>query len=199
MNHDKVLFVHIPKTGGRSIKDFLVKNDLDHWNRMPRLTNHDAIFNLTKINDVSDTFIFSIVRNPFTRAYSHYIHVLHRRRWEGWDYISFNDFLKYVRCHGNMYFTDRPLEFMPLATNCQSFYLHDDSGTMSLINKIYRFENLNEFEIDFNTALPKINVGKYTKDEYFEAYTTDNINLVRQVYSQDFELFSYSKHFDDSN
>jgi hypothetical protein len=199
MNHDKVLFVHIPKTGGRSIVDFLNRNNLDQWVRNPRLTNHDTIFNLANNNDLSNTFIFSVVRNPFTRAFSHYNHILDRRREAGKHDITFNEFLKYARSRGNLIFMDSHLEYMPFLINSsQAFYLHDDTGTMSLINKIYKFENLKEFENDFNTVLPKLNVGKYTFQDYLEAYTKDNINLVRQVYLEDFISFNYSNNFDDS-
>jgi len=199
MNHNKVLFVHIPKTGGRSIFSALSSiNYPDTWERTSRLTDHDAIFNLEKNNNLSDTFIFSVVRNPFTRAFSHYIHVCKRRSVERKSNISFTEFLHHVRCKGNSYFLDTPQEYMPLAIMTQAFYLHDRSGTMSLINKIYRFENLNEFEKDFNTQLPVVNVGNYSKQEYLEAYSKENMNLVRHIYFEDFAFFNYSTNFDDS-
>ena len=194
MNHSKVLFIHIPKTGGRSI----FKCIKDSWNRIPILTEHDAIFNLEKTNDLSDTFIFSVVRNPFTRAFSYYIHVCKRRNIEQKPHISFGEFLHYVRCKGNNFFLDKPQEYMPIAINTQAFYLHDRSGTMSLINKIYRFEYLLDFEADFNTRLPRINVGNYSEQDYLNAYSKENINLVKHIYFEDFTLFNYSTNFDDS-
>lgn len=88
---------------------------------------------------------------------------------------------------------------MPFVINSdQSFYLHNRQGTLSSISKIYRFENLAEFENDFNTVLPRLNVGSYTFNDYLESYTQENINLVKQVYLEDFVLFDYSIHFDDS-
>ena len=195
MNHSKVLFIHIPKTGGRSIFESIQ----DSWNRIPILTNHDALFNLEKTNDLSNTFIFSVVRNPFTRAFSQYIHVCKRRKNEGKPHISFDEFLHYVRCKGNNFFLDKPQEYMPIAITTQAFYLHDRSGTMSLVNKIYRFENLEEFESDFKTQLKRINVGDYTQQDYLNSYTKENINLVKHIYFEDFVLFNYSTNFEDSN
>jgi hypothetical protein len=112
--------------------------------------------------------------------------------------MSFDEFLHYVRCKGNNFFLDKPQEYMPIAITTQAFYLHDRSGTMSLINKIYRFEYLLDFESDFNTRLPRINVGNYSEQDYLNAYSKQNINLVKHIYFEDFTLFNYSTNFDDS-
>jgi len=67
-----------------------------------------------------------------------------------------------------------------------------------IANKIYRYESLSEFEIDFDTKLEVTNVGVYTKSDYLTSYSKQNINLVKQLYFEDFIRFNYSDNFDES-
>ena len=93
LENKKLLFIHIPKTGGTSISEKLKEMGLNIWNRDYKFLNHDPLFMLSKNNNLSEAFKFTVVRNPYTRAYSYYIHF---KRVNGVE-VSFYDFLLYVK------------------------------------------------------------------------------------------------------
>ncbi len=203
----KVLFVHIPKTAGVSIRRFLVANNLENWVRMPFLRHHDPFFLLEENNNLDDTFVFTVVRNPYTRAFSHYNYIK-----ELFDpSFDFTEFLKYIKFKGNNFFNVRFLKkehipflgikpFLkkrPLIFYDQTFFTHNKENKVG-VQKIYKFENLVEFENDFDIKLRRTNVGNYTKESFFDAYTEENINLVRYLYCNDFINFNYSTDIKDS-
>lgn len=166
---------------------------MDKWKREYIFTHHDPLFYLETVNDLSNTFIFSVVRNPFTRVFSHYVHARNIKQIN----LSFNEFLKYIRYNGNVFLVPAFYPSLPLVWYNQSFYLHSNNGQM-IANKIYRYESLSEFEIDFDTKLEVTNVGVYTKSDYLTSYSKQNINLVKQLYFEDFIRFNYSDNFDES-
>ena len=197
-DHKKILFIHIPKTAGSSITKILQKNNLDNWKREKILNHHDPLFLIERNNDLSNTFKFSIVRNPYKRAFSHYKHIVQTRN----VVMTFYDYLMYVRLNGNIRLYDSKyassfIERLPLLSYTQSFYLHDTIGNFS-IDKIYRMEQFDEIEKDFGLKLPKENVGAYSHTEYLNNYDLRIKSLVKYIYSYDFDLFNYSTHFDDS-
>lgn len=183
MNHSKVLFIHVPKTGGTSIASFLEQNNMDSWIRQYP-ARHDPYHFMQEVNNItSDVFSFAVVRNPFTRTYSYYKHFNYQNQLN----VSFSEFLNYVK--NKISFPKTPMIIFP-----QSFYLYDLDGEISL-SKIYRFENLKEFEIDFNVNLPHFRKGCYNKEDYYRDYTQDNISLVRDIYHNDFKVLNYSDSF----
>ena len=188
------MFVHVPKTGGTSIRTFLDDHGLDQWNRDSRLVHHDPLFMLLKNNDIpDDANVFSVVRNPYTRAFSYYKHFMHQNG----VLRSFHYFLNYVRNKGMPLLHQNAYSWTPMIIHNQSYYLHDDNGEMSL-TKLYKYENLAEFEKDFDTKLPRYNVGNYTREEYLNCYDKQCIGLVKQIYLEDFINFNYSMNFEES-
>jgi hypothetical protein len=183
MNSNKVLFIHIPKTGGTSIASFLEKNNMDQWiRRYP--ARHDPYFFMQQINNISeDIFSFAVVRNPYTRTYSYYKHFNYQNQLN----VSFTEFLNYVK--NRISFSKTPMIIFP-----QSFYLFDLDNKISL-SKIYKFENLNEFEQDFKTKLPHLRKGTYNDNDYYKDYTKENIELVNEIYYDDFKILNYSTDF----
>ena len=84
-------------------------------------------------------------------------------------------------------------EKTPLIKYDQSFYIFEDGKTE--MDKIYKFENISELEKDMNITLPKINVGSYSKEEYYKDYTSYLIDRVRIIYARDFRNLGYSDEF----
>lgn len=179
----KLLFVHVPKTGGTSIKDFLESVGQDEWNRSWPM-GHDPYFELEKNNNIdNNVYSFAVVRNPYTRAYSYYRHYLTQNNVSE----SFYDFLNQVRVKYSA-------EKTPMMIYNQSFYTHDCFGNFKL-SKLYRFENLKELEEDLEITLPKLRIGEYSKEEMIESYSHDIIKLVKHLYFEDFYNFSYPLDF----
>jgi hypothetical protein len=131
-------------------------------------------------------FKFSIVRNPWTRAYSWYKNVqrdeLTRKEFKIHSQIDFYNFLK-LYINKNIL---RP----------QIFWLKNFKGAIDL-DYIGRFENLpNDFKIicDLMKIEPIIfpHELKGTDEGYQDAYDDNSINLIRSFYKEEIELFNYS-------
>ena len=180
MNISPLLFIHIPKTGGKSILKKLNENDLDPWKRVFPM-GHDPLFSLNKNNRISDdTFKFCIVRNPYQRTFSYYKHFCR----ENFLDVTLNEFLNYIK--QKKVFSRTPMMLYP-----QSFYIYNEFGRCGL-DKIYRYERFFEIEEDLGFKFERINVGNYSEDEYIECLKDkDNINLIQELYSVDFHKFGY--------
>ena len=70
----KWAYIHIPKTGGTSLTNILNKIE-----GTETIAVHDSIRALT---NVSNFFIFTIVRNPYTRIASAYSHRLRKNEFK---------------------------------------------------------------------------------------------------------------------
>lgn len=174
--NNKLLFIHIPKTGGTSI---LNKLDQSMWKKTI-YGGHDPLFVLEKNNNVQDSFSFCVVRNPYKRTFSYYEHF---KRVNNLDY-SFLEFLESIK--KKYFFKLTPMILFP-----QSFYVYGSNGEIS-VNKIYKYENFTEIEMDLNLKFKKLNIGNYNKEDYKNAYLDKNsINLVRDLFSVDFINFDY--------
>jgi hypothetical protein len=184
--NNSVLFVHIPKTGGTSFRTILDNAGLDIWDRDPRFIHHDPFYKLLLTNKVHPSvYTCTIVRNPYTRAYSYFKHFCRVNQ----IMCSFEWFLDYVRNREGFF----PLT--PLVKHPQTFYTFHDDRTL---DKIYKFENLSELEEDFKVDLPLLNKGDYNKSEYINDYTESNKKIVQHIYAEDFINFNYSFNFADS-
>jgi hypothetical protein len=180
--YDKVLFIHIPKTGGSSISNFIDTTTLDTWKK-GKIHMHYSYDTAKVIENVpEDAFKFAVVRDPFTRAYSYYKHFNKINKIN----YTINDFLNVVE--GTESFKDTPL-----VQFTQSYYLYSEGKNQ--MNKTYHFEKLKEFETDFGAKLGKDNKGLYTKEEYNRDYTNKIINRVLDIYEEDFVNFGYSTEF----
>lgn len=184
--YDKLLFVHIPKTAGTSILNVLKKRGLDPWDRRsvdyPR--GHLPL-SLLKQQSVFDeaVFSFAVVRNPYTRTYS----CFHQFNKTNKTNISFIDYLKNIQ-------QNKISKITPLLHLPQYLYLINENGDI-FVDKIYRFENLNELKDDFGWELGFDNPGRYVVELYNKDYTNEAIDLVQEIYESDFDRFEYSKTF----
>lgn len=180
MNTDlrnKLLFVHIPKTGGTSI---LNKLDQSMWKKVIH-AGHDPLFILESNNNIQDAFTFCVVRNPYRRTFSYYNHFKRQNKVE----CSFLHFLEVIK--KKIFFEKTPMIVFP-----QSFYVYDSSGVIS-IDKIYKYENFIELENDLNVKFDKLNVGNYNENDYMDAYADVNcISIVQELFSVDFINFDYN-------
>ena len=173
-----ILFIHIPKTGGTSIKNLINDN-------VPKKFpfGHDPLSSF-EIKEINDRFKFAVVRNPYTRTYSYYHHFCKQNNLK----ITFEDFLKNIETR--IFYKNTPMYFFQ-----QSFYVYDIEGNFSL-DKIYKYEKLYEFENDFSIVLPNLNCGSYKKFDFNDDYTPKCISMVKKLFFDDFLNFKYSFNFD---
>ena len=133
MRHDRngdFIFIHINKTAGSSIVDALGV-PLEHK------TAQQKVDQLGR--DIWDQRLtFAVVRNPWDRALSHY---LHRRRTVRGELspdstLSFADWLEKVHNARDRTYRNHEQMFIP-----QYEWLHDDGGSR-LVDTVIRFESL---------------------------------------------------------
>lgn len=189
----KLIFVHIPKTGGTTVEHYL--------NLMNCMQGYCVIKNIAFQhfnwkdykrflgNKIYNTYFkFSIVRHPVDRCISEYY-------WTPLNFgykkgTSFNKFLIEVEdIVKNKRFFDSVWHDH---FQSQSYYILDKNNKVQ-VDKIFRFEKF--FQI--NTFL-----NKYT-DEQIEAKQKNNIkklipnaqqiSKIYEIYKEDFENFNYEK------
>lgn len=183
-----LLFVHIPKTGGTSVKIALRENGIaDNWIRQTPpekyLWGHDPFYSLQKDNNLDGAFKFSVVRNPYEWIYSFYRFIMQINLH---NYKSFENFIDLLESSQNKH--------MSRNRQGQRYYLKDLQGNVSL-DKIYKFENLGELEKDLNISLPFINKGQYHPEDFFNDYKPKNIDRIRKIFEEDFSILGYKKEF----
>lgn len=215
-----IIFIHIPKTAGSSINHVILSRMKGiQWKRdIRKYFGHDPYNTIQRDNpnlSSLNPFIFTVVRNPFTRAYSCY----NMFRMSHDVPISFGNFLD-LYCEkkydeGGFLCERKPddvynegeiwLEFWRnmIIFSPQSYYVKDING--KILNNginIYRFENLKKVEkklsriLGENIKLPFVKHGDNTY--YRESYSDENIEKVLRMYSEDFKIFNYSTDFRDS-
>lgn len=181
INHAKSwAFVHIPKTGGTTITKIL-SEDTD----VEFVTSHDS---LRLIPD--NYYIFTFVRNPFTRLASAWMHGVRKNLYNP----SFDYFLKEVN--------ENDVWILP-----QTFYTNAGKGENKKVSFIGKYEDFNN---DLEKVLTKINV-KYNKIPHLNRNPIYNnhpnlkqhsyykhlfqekwmIDWVHERYYNDFKIFNY--------
>ena len=180
-----VLFIHIPKTGGNSIKQ-------TNFFKRCKYFGHAHVEKIKHRNMYK--YSFAIVRNPYDRLVSAYFYLkkggennngydsLMQKKLE--KYKDFKDFIKDLKLFTN------DLHFKP-----QHTFVCDSRGKI-IVNHILKVENIDK---DFsqllrskwlpNEKLQKINSSKH--DDFSNYYDDEIKKHVYAVYKKDFKLFNY--------
>ena len=178
----KIIMVHIPKTGGTSLKYAI-------WPEEEK-TIHEVASRYDKSNWES-YFTFAIVRNPYERLASQYVyHVksnykgFYLRKHPDLKKLSFEAYLnKFAKNH--RYGFEPQLEFI---THAQSTVKLDFLGKFETYAKdatqILR-------KINISVDLPRKNIG--IKKDYSDILSPDIKDLIFKYYEADFEAFDYKR------
>lgn len=187
------IFIHIPKSAGVSIYKSLF--DTDSFGHVP-LTHYQK--NMSK-KEFDSSYKFTFVRNPYDRLHSAYTYLKQggRKRPIDLEYSkrikkvdSFEEFVLKSLKDDNIWHMQH---FKP-----QVEYLKDMGNTINL-NFIGKFESL---ESDFNYVASKLNVNKKLgvlnktkadRKNYMTYYSQEMLQLVNDLYHDDFQSLGYQK------
>lgn len=211
----KFIFIHIPKTAGLSVTDAFGKYGRPRgrslWRSMSRRlpyreapslahfrVHEPASKMISKLSrPVFDSFhSFSVIRNPFEHAVSHYEYMKQFRIKSTADKVSKMSFVEYLKYRqGTPIWNDTIFAKMP----AQSYYLTDATGAV-VVDRLVRFENLSaeleQLSVDLKLpdfALRHVNKTKADKKPTADYYTDEAEDLVRAIYEPDFDLAGYSR------
>lgn len=192
VKNPSMMFIHIPKTGGESIREWIytnLKNELIVTNKLAKhATQHEIEDVLSKENyNQQVRFKFCVVRNPWERLVSAYEYMnkyfIGSKDGKAFS-VSFDDFIR--RKHP---FKEGPWGFLTLP---QVSYFKSDCIVL-------RYENLaQEFDIVRNMVqsdMPLPHKNKLEYLDYKKYYTHDTANIVAKYCKADIDRFRYSFHY----
>ena len=209
------IFVHIPKTAGLSVTDAFGKygrpRGRSTWRSITRRlpivespsTAHFRVHEparkmISKLTrPVFDQFqTFSVVRNPYYHAISHYEYMKQFRIKSTAKKVgdfTFHEYLAYRR--KAPFWNDTIFARMP----AQSYYLNDKNENLA-VDRLIRFENLNEElgRLARDLKLPgfqlkHVNKTKSKRRSFHAYYNEETVRLVQRIYDPDFSAFGYSR------
>jgi hypothetical protein len=216
-NEYRFIFVHIPKTAGLSVTDAFGKYGRKQsrsllrsiTRRLPlresperaHFREHDPAFVMIRKlgREAFERFLsFSVVRNPFDHAVSHYEYMKQFRIESTARKVGEMTFEEYL-----VYRMKAPLWNDTIFARLpdQTYFLTDRAGDIA-VDRMIRFENLSMelHDLAQELQLPEftlqhVNKTKSRSDKrpfqsYFD-HTTEE--LVRQIYDRDFERFGYAR------
>ena len=195
----KIIFLHIPKTGGSSIE---LAFGLFTFNNGYRIDNNikamhhftwEEYKNYLGQKKYDEYYKFTIIRNPYNKVISDYFWLknIAKLEYDNFQNKSFDEYLDYCDhlVKNNLYnltlFHDH---FMP-----QHKFIYNDKNKL-MIDKILRFENFDYIE-KFIKIKYNININHINKNETKNNIILNDIqkNKIYNIYKNDFILLKYSK------
>jgi Sulfotransferase family len=188
----KIIFIHIPKCAGSSINKFYFGNLNRDW-RMPNYEDlygwcpkrkihlqHATSKQLLETELISEEnwnsyLKFTFVRNPWDRAYSGYLWVMHDRNIRG----SFKEFI---------------LKRGAFETVLNSSKDKSNRG-IHLLKQVDFFDFNGKYQIDFIGRFEKLNTDINRLNEILKIHETFNFNEKRNTH----RLKQYSHFYTNSN
>ncbi len=183
----KVLFLHIPKTGGVTIQDGLQKS-----NALKKNLGHKLAKNI--ISEYGDDIILTVVRNPYDRLFSVFEFYQKKERHPSLHISDNVTFEEFILSFEKEYYRKKSPHF----TCCE--YITDNSGNI-LVTDFLRFENLDEdykfFCVKYNIPefkLEKKNVNPFKNEKIDKEtlYTPTMRKIVERIFRNDLDTFDYS-------
>ena len=180
-------FIHITRTGGTSIEQIGLDNN-KFWGRYDNSYGiFDESFTL-KYDGLKRNFSwFTVVRNPYTRIISEYNYLKIVLRIKNSDDIKiFNSYIEKwlitIKNSGKV----NGWHLIPQYTYIDSKYDITILKYENLTNEFNELMNKYKYDIKLNKVVSKINTKFTVKD-----LSPINIELIKVIYKEDFELFEY--------
>ena len=184
INHDKkYLFIHVPRTGGTSLKDALILQDNGKEFVKPHGQAQEA---KAMLKDKWDSYFkFAFVRNPHDWILSLYHHIINTPlhvHYETVRGMTFNDYIEW------RWKFDR---------RGQWWHLSDDYGGKLIIDRVYKYENYDDNIRELNAILKtNLKPGRKNSSSHKPWEKVYNMNMIKRIentFGKDFEWFKYGK------
>jgi hypothetical protein len=180
-----LIFIHVPKTGGTSIRDALGfnlrVNNTSHFN-----SNHPEVKKMRG----PDTLMFAVVRNPYDRAWSAFKFFAKAKKSRGRIERVFEIFMSTMDVNDFWCKVDieKLARVMP-HVRTQSSFIRDPM-------RLLRFERLDEDWKEFAAEIgrPELELPRKQVSPgvpWQEALSEESKARIRQIYKIDFEKFGY--------
>lgn len=200
VKNNRVGFIHIPKTGGTSVQNWL--NHVYGRDNCKHFPHH-------RLSEISKEFlkdtIFTVVRNPYDRALSIYFYSYDMLKYKNIYAETITSKAQYSENDLNKgfeYYCENLLDFdlhyfgtnLNAADTMASYIRHSKKN----IDHILKLENIKrDFSIiqDITknyTPLPHLNVGTNSKSNHRHLYTAKAKKIVERYYEEDLDLFRYT-------
>jgi hypothetical protein len=217
---NKLFFLHIPKTGGSFVRDFIHKNGLrtnlgrenenyEHTYLVKEFEQYqkddkgnDAFFQPNYVNSriLKDINVFSIVRNPFDLLVSVYHYAGNNRENVGWGFVNEINNIKSFEEFVNLYCEDSDkLIYSEPFKKLLFFPIFEKDGSCGADYILFQ-ENLNANLIELSEQIgvknPKLGRGKQNASKrdsnYRNLYTPKMVDMVNEKCKVELDLFNYS-------
>lgn len=195
-----VIFIHIPKTAGKSFYYSLFGEDM---------VPHQSLENYYKYDPVKfDKYLkVCVVRNPWDRFVSafSYLNAIDDNLMHSDRDIKFanenlrrfdnvNDFLNEINLNKKL--RKKILNWTHFKPQYKYIFVNDKNK----VDYMCKFENLpssyenikNALNLDSGSVLLERNVNKERKKSYWDYFTYDSAKIIEEIYAKDIEEFGYS-------
>ena len=186
----KFIFIHIPKTGGHSMRGVLKKRHTNSERLCQQRGIHPNINDYIKEGYNLDNFFkFAFVRNPWDRLLSNYHFRIQIMRSKDTAAVSFRDWVLNSKTKRGHSFLNTGEMYKP-----QCSYITFNKTKM--VDFIGRYENLQQ---DWDFVCDQLQIKKQTlphknkssHSSYRDYYDEDTIDLVSEYFQEDIENFDY--------
>ena len=192
------LFVHIPKTGGRNLRNIIKDNGITNV----AVTNDIAGGHCRYFNKDDGYTSITLVRNPYDRLVSAYSFVYDRQKKET-DIAEFRNFVKndfkilLAEVYAQVVTFD---EFTHLKLHRGHHFLPQRFFVPRGVDMLFKYETYKRSIEDILSGvgftkpikLKKVNASKHR--HYTEYYDDEMASIVYYNYEEDFDAFGYDKN-----
>jgi len=204
-----VIYVSNPKSGCSTIKDSLKAAQAEAYHRsnfhFQRADDAHIGDDCLKNDGLSpracrQRYVISCVRNPFTRALSGFLDKVNHPDaplWREFGYRRFDDFETYLRALAKL---------EPRDTNSHFRAQHINLDCPRIVyDAIFFLENLPPLARYLSQICPDFKLktraphARGANAKLRQHYTGQTIELVREIFARDFELFGYSDSLDETD
>lgn len=188
-----IFLIHVPKTGGQSLyKPLGIKKNRESWWGLKDLEYHHLTASEVKkrFPAYSEYFSIAVVRNPLDRLVSEY----HYKRLGDNRFItarkkSFKDFV--LELNEKFPLVSQTPQNIISHFKAQTDFVFDNG--VPAVGKVFKYEEFNTLETfvkeKTGQEIPHLNRTKHKP--YLDYYTPALIEIVKNLYRQDFDNFGY--------